>query len=331
MNNFRAFRIHADRDNYRAGIENLSLEDLTPGEVVIEAHYSGINYKDALAGTGKGRILRRSPLVGGIDVSGAVVSSEDSRFKVGDQVLVTGCSLSEEYDGGYAEFVRVRGDSVIPIPEGLDPYKVMVIGTAGFTAALALQRLEDNHQTPELGPIVVTGATGGVGGFAINILSAIGYETVAVSGKPEASDYLKSLGTSQILDRRSLTMGSRPLEKAEWGGAIDNVGGDILSWLTRTIKPWGNIASIGMAAGIDLNTTVMPFILRGVSLLGASSVNCPREWRLRLWQKLAKEWYPPALVNMIAETVTLEQLPQEFEKLLKGKVKGRVVVRIQSD
>ncbi|MEN8130688.1 MAG: YhdH/YhfP family quinone oxidoreductase [Pseudomonadota bacterium] len=330
MNKFRAFRIHADANAYRAGVEELTLDDLSPGEVVIEAFYSSVNFKDALAGTGRGKILRRSPLVGGIDVSGRVMSSTDARFQIGDQVLVTGCGLSERHDGGYAERVRVPADWVVPIPDSLDPFKVMVIGTAGFTAALAIERMQDNHQAPRLGPVLVTGATGGVGSFAISLLNGLGYEVVALTGKTDATPYLLSLGADRVLDRRSLDLESHPLEPAQWGGAIDSVGGDILSWITRTVNPWGNIASIGLAAGVDLKTTVMPFILRGVSLLGISSVNCPRQWRMRVWQKLGSDMYPRHLDSIVTDTVSMEQLPGVFERVLNGKIKGRVVVDIKS-
>jgi acrylyl-CoA reductase (NADPH) len=326
MQSFRAFRIY---DATRAGIEILDLTKLSSGEVVIEAHYSSVNYKDALAGTGKGKILRRFPLVGGIDVSGVVSTSEDERFKPGDSVLVTGCGLSEVHDGGYAEYVRVPADWVIPLPEGLDLFQAMAIGTAGFTAALAIKRLEENHQSRDAGPILVTGATGGVGSFAIDMLSSLGYEIVALSGKPEAESYLKSLGASRIVKRHELEMGDQPLEKTQWGGAIDNVGSDVLSWLIRTVEPWGNIVSIGLAGGVELSTTVMPFILRGVALLGVSSSSCPLPWRRPLWQRLGSDLRPRHLDKIVSETVTLEQLPDVFERMLAGKTRGRVVVNLK--
>jgi acrylyl-CoA reductase (NADPH) len=331
MKNFQAFRIHDEGANTRAGIETVRLEDLSAGEVVIQAQYSSVNYKDALAGTGKGKILRRSPLIGGIDVSGVVSRSDDPRFKEGDPVLVTGCGLSEVHDGGYAEYVRVPADWVMPLPQGLDLRQSMIIGTAGFTAALAIKRLEENHQSPDLGPVLVTGATGGVGSFAIDLLNGLGYEVVALSGKPEAASYLKSLGASRIVDRRTLDMGSQPLEKTRWGGAIDNVGGDVLAWLTRTVSPWGNIVSIGLAGGVKLDTTVMPFILRGVALLGASSSNCPLPWRQPLWERLGSDLKPRHLDEIVAETVTLEQLPQVFERMLAGKTRGRVLVNLKGE
>jgi acrylyl-CoA reductase (NADPH) len=329
MHNFQAFRIHDEGGKTRAGIETINLSDLSSGDVVIEAHYSSVNYKDALAGTGRGKILRRSPLIGGIDVSGVVASSEDKRFKAGDAVLVTGCGLSEVHDGGYAEYVRVPADWVIPLPQALDPFRAMAIGTAGFTTALAIKRLQENHQSPELGPILVTGATGGVGSFAIDMLSTLGFEVVALSGKSEAVPYLTSLGASRIVNRHNLEMGTQPLEKTQWGGAIDNVGGDILAWLTRTVSPWGNIVSIGLAGGVKLETTVMPFILRGVGLLGVSSSNCPLPWREPLWQRLGSDLKPRHLDKIVSETVTLQQLPDVFERMLAGQTRGRVVVSLR--
>lgn len=331
MQSFRAFRIHADDDDYRAGIENLTLDDLTPGEVVVESHYSSVNYKDALAGTGKEKILRCSPLVGGIDVSGVVVASEDPRFQPGARVLVTGCGLGEVHDGGYAERMRVPADWVVPLPDGLDLFEAMALGTAGFTAALAIQRMEDNHQTKQHGPILVTGATGGVGSLAVDMLSTMGYEVTALTGKSESEEYLKTLGATEVLNRHELQMSSQALEKARWGGAIDNVGGKILSWLTRTTKPWGNIVSIGLAAGAGLDTTVMPFILRGVSLLGVSSSNCPLPWRKPIWDRLATDLRPRRLDKIVAETVTMEQLSEVFAAMLAGKIQGRVVVKIKQE
>ncbi len=331
MKTFLAFRIHSENGTIRAGIESITLEDLSPGEVVIRAAYSSINYKDALAGTGKGKILRRFPLVAGIDVSGTVAHSSDGRFQQGDRVLVTGCGLSEDRDGGYAEYVRVPADSVVPLPNGLSLYEAMVLGTAGFSAALALYRMETNGQRPEQGPVVVTGATGGVGSFAIDLLSGAGYEPIAVTGKPEAEPYLRALGAARVIVRQALDLGSRPLEKALWGGAIDNVGDEILAWLTRTVRPWGNIASIGLAGGIKLHTTVMPFILRGISLLGIHSVHCPYPIRIHVWDRLGTDLRPQHLDRIAADTVTLEQLLAVFKHIMDGKIQGRTVVRIAED
>ena len=268
---FKALRIHEIDKKIVARFDQLTIDDLSPGDVVVRVLYSDINYKDALAATGAGKILRKYPLVGGIDLAGVVESSGDARHKVGDHVLVTGCGLSEIHDGGYAEYARLNGEWVIPLPAGFGAFKAMSMGTAGFTAALAIHRMEHNGQTPIKGPIVVTGATGGVGSIAIDMLAGRGYEVIAVTSKPESVDYLKSLGASRVLLRKEIDLGKRPLENACFGGAIDNVGGDILTWLTRTVDTWGNIASIGLAESAELHTTVIPFIIRGVNLLGINS------------------------------------------------------------
>lgn len=328
MTDFTAYRIHEREGGVQAGFERLSLDDLQPGEVVIRAHYSSVNYKDALAATGRGRILRRFPLVGGIDVAGVVESSTDTRFAPGDAVLVTGCGLGEDHDGGYAGRVRVPADWVVPLPEGLTLFEVMAIGTAGFTAALALDRMEQNGQQPGDGPLLVTGATGGVGSLAIDLFSARGYEVVALTGKADAEDYLRGLGAASVLDRRHLDMGKRPLEKAQWGGALDNVGGETLAWLTRTVKPWGSIASIGLAGGSELQTSVMPFILRGISLLGITSANCPMPRRRHVWQRLAGDLRPRHLDRIVEATLEFAELPAAFARILDGGHRGRTVVRI---
>ncbi len=326
---FRALRVHRVEKATEARLETLSLDDLNPGEVVIRAAWSGINYKDALAVTGKGRILRRYPLVAGIDGAGVVESSQSPQFKPGDEVLITGCNLSETLDGGYSEVLRMPADVVIPLPSGLSLKEAMLLGTAGFTAALAVRRMQENHQTPDMGPIAVTGATGGVGSVAIQILSRLGYAVTAITGKPETSaDYLRKLGASEILDRRTLELGKAPLESARWGGAVDNVGGELLDWLTRTVKPWGNIGSIGLAGGHELHSTVMPFILRGVSLLGIHSVECPMPWRRAIWEKLAGDWKPAALSTIENRTVTLEGLPAACAEVMAGTVQGRFLVQL---
>jgi NADPH2:quinone reductase len=325
---FRGFRIHEEKGRIAARFEQLTLDDLAAGEVVIKVSYSSINYKDALAATGAGRILRRYPLVGGIDLAGEVVTSADARYRAGDRVLVTGFSLSELHDGGYAEYARVKGDWVIPIPEGLDEFRVMALGTAGFAAALAIHRMEHNGQRPGKGPIVVTGATGGVGSIAIDMLTGRGYETVAVSGKPEADEYLRKLGAQQILRRQELDLGSRPLEAVRWAGAVDNVGGQVLTWLTRTVDFWGNIASVGLAGSAELRTTVMPFILRGVSLIGINSSATPREPRLKVWERIATDLKPAHLDLIVTRTIDFADLPSAFAAYLNGQVTGRTVVRI---
>lgn len=258
MLSFRAFRIHQDGGKIAARFDTISLDDLAAGEVVVKVGYSTINFKDALAATGTGKILRKYPLVGGIDLAGTVVASSDPAFSVGQKVLVNGCGLSETHDGGYAEYARLKSDWLIPIPENLDEYQCMALGTAGYTAALAIHRMERNGQRPENGEIVVTGATGGVGSLAIDMLAGRGYQTVAVTGKQSAADFLKQIGATRVLLRDTVNLGSRPLEEAQWAGAIDNVGGELLAWLTRTVNFWGNIACIGMAGSAELKTTVFP-------------------------------------------------------------------------
>jgi len=328
MTPFRAFRIHEVDRKIVARFDQVTLDDLCPGEVVVRVSCSDINYKDALAATGTGRILRKYPLVGGIDFAGEVVSSADSRYAPGQTVLVTGCGLSETHDGGYAEFARVKGDWVIPLPPGLGELDSMKLGTAGFTAALAIHRMEANGQRPANGPIVVTGAAGGVGSLAINMLAGRGYEVVAVSGKKEAEGYLREIGASRVLLRQDIDLGSKPMEKALWAGAVDNLGGPVLTWLTRTVDQWGNIASIGLAAGHELTTTVMPFILRGVNLLGINSVLTPRELRLEVWQRIATDLRPAQLDRICTKVVGFDELPAQFDDYIKGRVTGRTVVRI---
>lgn len=328
MESFRAFRIDQDNDRIVAGFCELSLEDLTAGEVVIKVSHSTINYKDALAATGAGKILRTYPLVGGIDLAGTVVSSEDEHLEPGAEVLVNGCGLSETVDGGYAEYARVKSDSVVPVPAGMTAAQAMQIGTAGYTAALAIQRMEQNNQLPENGPIVVTGASGGVGSIAVDMLDGRGYEVVALTGKAEQAEYLKSIGAHEVLLRGEVDLGKRPMEKARWGGAIDNLGGDVLTWLTRTVKYGGNIASIGLAASPTLNTTVLPFILRAVCLLGINSVDTPRNLRLQVWQRIGGDLRPRHLDEISGRTIEFDELPDAFQAYIDGTVTGRTVVKI---
>jgi acrylyl-CoA reductase (NADPH) len=328
MESFKAFRIHEENKKIVARFEQIKLDDLSPGEVVVRVTHSDINYKDALAATGAGKILRRYPLVGGIDFAGVVESSADPRFAPGNPVLVTGCGLSETHDGGYAEYARVKGDWVIPMPPGLDAAAAMALGTAGFTAAYAIHRMEQNGQTPERGPVVVTGASGGVGSLAIDMLAGRGYQVVAVSGKGSSADYLKTLGAATVILRQEIDFGSRPLEAARFAGAIDNVGGEMLTWLTRTVDFWGNIASIGLAGSAELKTTVMPFILRGVSLLGINSSATLRPARLEVWKRIATDLRPRHLDRIVTRTITLEELPGAFAAYLDGSVTGRTVVKI---
>ncbi|KRA20607.1 MULTISPECIES: YhdH/YhfP family quinone oxidoreductase [unclassified Lysobacter] len=324
---FNAFRIHSDDAGYRSGIERVSIDALSPGEIVIKTAYSSINFKDALAGTGEGKILRRFPLVGGIDVAGHVVASSDDKFREGDAVLVTGCGLSETRDGGYAEYARLEAQWAIPLPGGLSLRESMILGTAGFTAALALHRMQDNRQTPELGPLAVTGASGGVGSLAIDIFSRAGYEVHAISGKAEQADYLKSIGASQVLGRDALAT-ARPMESARFGGGLDNVGGPMLTSLLAQTAPYGNVASAGLAASPALDATVMPFIIRGVSLLGVASAGTARQIRDEVWRHLGSDWKPAHLDRICTREVGLAELPQVFPGMLAGGSLGRTLVVI---
>lgn len=328
MESFRAFRIHQQGKQIVSRLETIGLDALNAGDVVVKVRYSTINYKDALAATGAGKILRRYPLVGGIDLAGEVVSSSHAAFQPGQKVLVNGCGLSETHDGGYAEYARVNSEWVVPIPPGLDEFQAMAIGTAGYTAALAVHRMEQNGQHPDGGEIVVTGATGGVGSIAIDLLAGRGYRVVAVTGKDSSRDYLQRLGAARVLLRNEIDIGSKPLEEAQFAGAIDSVGGDLLTWLTRTVNFWGNIASVGLAGSHELATTVMPFILRGVNLLGINSAYTPRPLRLQVWQRLATDLKPRHLDEIVTRQLTLEQLPAAFDEYLKAGVIGRAVVRI---
>jgi acrylyl-CoA reductase (NADPH) len=326
---FKAFRIHSeDGRTVEARLETIALDDLGEGDVVIRGAYSSINYKDALAATGTGKILRKYPLVGGVDIAGTVVLSADERIKEGDQVVVTGCGLSETHDGGFAQYARVRGDWAIPLPEGLDARSAMAIGTAGYTAAMAIHRMEANGQQPEQGPIAVNGATGGVGSMAIDMLAGRGYTVTALTGKTDAEGYLRSLGADEIIILNDLELGTRPLEKALWAGAIDSLGGEILGWLTRTTQPNGNIASIGLAAGVELSTTVMPFILRGINLLGINSVEVPRSERTVIWNRLATDLRPTHLAEIANREVSLDELPEFFQAYIDGRVVGRTLVKL---
>lgn len=328
MQSFRAFRIDRKNGKHQAVFETLRLEQLTAGDVVIKAHYSTINYKDALAATGRGDILRKFPLVGGVDVAGVVEQSGVSEFREGDSVLVCGGGLSETLDGGYAGYVRVPSDCVVSLPLGLSPFEAMAIGSAGFTAAMAVDAMRNNGQVPEQGAVVVTGATGGVGSYSVDLLSALGYTVVAITGKSECRDYLESLGASDVLLRQDLKMGARALEPALWGGAVDSVGGNLLAWLTRTVRPRGNIASIGLAGGVDLKTTVMPFILRGINLLGINSTFCPATLRQQTWQRLASDLRPRHIQEIVSREIPLGQIGDYFQDYINAKVVGRTVVKI---
>jgi acrylyl-CoA reductase (NADPH) len=329
MTSFNAFRVFQEDGKIEGKVVPTTLDELSPGDVVIAAEYSSVNYKDALAATGAGKILRRFPLTAGVDVSGVVESTSDPRFHKGQPVLVTGYDLGVNHDGGYGAYVRVPADWVVPIPSGLTSFDAMAIGTAGFTAALSIVELERNGLTVGTGPVIVTGATGGVGSIAVEILAGLGYEVTAMTGTDDQHDFLRSLGAKDILSRNGLQMGTKPLERSVWAGAVDPVGGETLAWLTRTMLYGGAIANSGLTGGTDLKTTVLPFILRGVKLLGIDSVACPMPARLDVWRRLSTDMKPTHL-EAIAHEIGLSDLPAVFPELLKGNAKGRTVVNVRS-
>jgi NADPH2:quinone reductase len=299
--------------------------------VTIRVHWSGINYKDALAGTGKGRILRRFPLVGGVDLAGVVVESTDPATRVGDQVLVTGGGLSETRDGGYAEYARVPAEVVVPLPASLTLRTAMVLGTAGFAAALAVMQLEHNGLAPGQGPVAVTGASGGVGLLAIDMLARRGYEVVAFTRKADSVALLKRVGAQSVETVDLGALSTRPLEAERWAGAIDNVGGALLSWLLRGTRMWGSCAAVGLAGGADLNVSLMPFLLRGVNLLGINSAATRRGKRLAVWHRIGTDLAPAHLDDIATRTVTLEGLAGAFESIIAGGNTGRTLVRIHGE
>ena len=328
MDSFKALLIEEIDGQVGSTITQMTEDRLDAGEVTIRVAYSSVNYKDALAATGSGKIIRRFPCVGGIDLSGVVINSTDARFKAGDPVIATSFDIGVAHHGGYAEIARVPADWVVPLPVGLSLYEAMALGTAGFTAALAIVRMEENRLTPAKGPVIVSGATGGVGSLAIDMLAKIGYHVVALTGKESEAEYLRSLGAAEVLLRQSIDLTKiRPLDRGRWAGAVDNLGGDILAWIASTMEQGGTIASIGLAASMKLNTTVAPFILRGVSLLGIDSGYIREPYRQGVWQRLASDLRPPHLDSM-ARKIAFEQLPETFAEYIAGRAKGRVVVEL---
>ncbi len=329
MDAFKALRIHSVDGGTEPRLDTLTIDDLSDGEVVIRCAFSGVNYKDALAVTGAGKIMRSFPLVAGIDTAGTVVASTDARFRPGAEVVVTSAGLGETRDGGFAEYARLASADVIPLPAGFSMRDSMALGTAGFTAALAIHRMEQNGQTPAMGPVAVSGATGGVGSVAIDLLAGRGYEVHAITRKAERSaDYLTALGAAVVIDADGLEKGSRPLEKAVWGGAVDNLGGEMLSWFTRSTVYGGNVASIGLAASHKLETTVMPFILRGVNLLGINAVETPRHLREAVWQRLGSDLRPRHLEHIVTGELELHEVSACAHEWIDGNVTGRKLVKL---
>ena len=328
---FKAYRTFENDKVVSSRFVETSLDELDPGEVVVRTKYSTINYKDALSHNGAGRIMRKFPTVAGIDMAGTVEGSSDARWRKGDKVIVHGYDLGVAHDGGYGEFVRVPADWVVRRPESMTAFDAMTLGTAGFTAGLAIHQMEHNGLAPDKGPVAVTGATGGVGSVAIEVLAKLGYEVHAITGKPEEAKYLRMIGAKEIVDRRSLDLAKiRPLEKSTWAGAVDNLGGEVLAWLLSTSAIGGTVAAVGLAADMKLATSVAPFILRGVSLLGVDSANTPMSLRQRIWNRLAVEWRPDQVHDQV-RTIDFDDLPTHFDAYLKGMVRGRTVVRIGAD
>jgi putative YhdH/YhfP family quinone oxidoreductase len=324
---FKAYRLTEADKKISAGFIECALDELDPGELVVRVAYSDVNYKDALAATGKGKILMRPSCIGGIDLSGTVVSSDDARFAKGDAVLAVGHQLGVKHHGGYAEYARIPADWAVKLPKGMTLWEAMAFGTAGYTAGLAIARMELNGLKPANGPVLVDGATGGVGSIAVAALARLGYAVTALTGKESESAWLKQIGAQEILLRQSLDLAKiRPLDKATWAGAVDNLGGDVLAWMASSMKFNGVIASIGLAASPSLSTTVLPFILRGVSLLGINSTDCPSpELERQVWQRLATDMRPPMLKEM-ARTVAFADLPTVFDDFINAKVSRRVVI-----
>jgi len=331
MERFKAYKLtETPEKKIRAEFVDMTLDELDPGDVVVRVGYSSVNYKDALAATGKGKILRRPSCIGGIDFAGTVVSSTNPRFKKGDAVLTTsGEYIGVSHHGGYSPFARVRGEWLTKLPQGLSLWEAMAFGTAGYTAGIAVVRMEHNGLKPAKGPVVVSGATGGVGSIAIAMLAKLGYHVVALTGKESESEWLKKLGAKEILLRQSLNLEKiKPLDKATWAGAVDNLGGPVLAWMASTMKENGVIGAVGLAQSAELHTWVMPFILRGASLLGINSGDSSNEIREMVWRRLATDLKPPLLKEM-ARTVPFSQLPSVFDDFINAKVTRRVVVDLE--
>ena len=325
MYEYQAFEIQAAGFN-RGKLTKKNLASCSAQNVLVKVAYASLNYKDSLAVTGQGKILRKFPLVPGIDFSGVVLESKHEGFKVGDLVVASGCGLGESMDGGFSELVEIPGVHLIALPKELDLLEASIFGTAGLTAELAINRMQANDQNPDKGPIVVTGATGGVGSFAVGFLSSEGYEVVAVSGKKECRSYLKALGASEILGLDELGLTDRSLASARWGGAVDNLGGHVLSSLLATTKLWGNVASIGLAVDHKLESSVMPHILRGVNLLGISSANCPRFLREVIWMKLSEEMRRRVLHGLEVAIIKPPEIQKFAEDMLARKTWGRILI-----
>ena len=308
-----------------AEIRQLNDGDLPEGDVLVAVDYSSLNYKDGLAVTGKGKIVRTWPMVPGIDLAGTVLESGSPEYAAGDKIVLTGWSVGEKYWGGYSQRQRVQSNWLVPLPDGLDSQRAMAIGTAGFTAMLCVMTLEEAGVTPDKGAVLVTGAAGGVGSVAVAILGHLGYKVAAVSGRPETEDYLRQLGASEFVSREEMNQPPRPLEGQRWAGAVDTVGSTLLARVLAEMDYGGCVAACGLAGGADLPTTVMPFILRNVSLRGVDSVMCPVDRRKDAWGRLVRD-LPGDALGEIGQTVSLEEVPDAAAKIIAGQVRGRVIV-----
>lgn len=329
---FNALVVNKQEDQFTVNINSLTFDDLPQGEVLIRVHYSGVNYKDSLATIPNGNIVHTYPFVPGIDLAGVVVSSEDDRFQAGDEVIATSYEIGVSHFGGYSEYARISADWIVPLPNGISLKEAMIIGTAGFTAALSIQRLEENKVSPDKGKVLVTGATGGVGSFAVAILSKLGYEVEASTGKESEHEYLKKIGATTIVSRTDVYDGEiKSLDKQKWAAAIDPVGGEQLAALLSQLQYGGAVAVSGLTGGVKIPTTVLPFILRGINLLGIDSVYCPMDTRLTVWNRLATDFKLANLTELIQQEVTLEQLPGMLPTLLKGQARGRIIVKLVTE
>jgi len=328
MATFKALLATQDAGQFHASIQQLDRDSLPPGEVTIRVKYSNLNYKDGLAVTGKPGVIRKFPMVPGIDLAGVVEESSSFEWKPGDEVVVTGFGLSETLWGGYAELARLDARLLVPLPKGLTLKQAMAIGTAGFTAMQCVIALEQHAVKPDTGDVLVTGAAGGVGSTAVAILAKLGYRVFGSTGRAELSGYLRSLGAAEVVDRASLaTPSQRPMESERWAGAVDCVGGETLAAIIRTLRARGSFAACGLAGGAALSTTVLPFILRGVNLLGINSVYVSREERMEIWARLVRD-LPLALLDQMTEEAPLENIFELGERIVAGKIRGRTVIRI---
>jgi acrylyl-CoA reductase (NADPH) len=326
---FKALIVNKTDNSFSVNIQNLRLNDLPNEGVLIKVEYSGINYKDGLTSIPDGKIVKSYPFIPGIDLAGTVVSSDDPRYKEGDPVIATSYEIGVSHFGGYSEYARIPRDWIVPLPDGMTLKEAMIFGTAGFTAALSINRLEEHSLVPEKGKVLVTGATGGVGSMAVSMLAKKGYFVVASTGKREQHDYLYQLGANEIISREDVNNGKiRALDKQLWAGAIDPVGGETLAAVLSKISYNGSVAVSGLTGGNSVPTTVFPFILRGINLLGIDSVYCPMDTRKNIWYRMATDLKPANLSDAVQSEITLEELPEYLPRILKGQSKGRVIVRI---